>query len=434
MLTSNVHTEGIVDDLSSQRSGVTTPQVVYWKHDAALKRSTALKLILSIHPADSGAYQEQDNPAMPGRKFLVHVYSCEQLSDFRCGPSVVDVSDDLDPAIRDQALYVNRAIYNIHEFFVRFSNKIESVLEKQSTDLDKILSTYADTDSDEIASAATLLSQLSLPMTLGLSVANVTLPLLPTFVGTETAPANLLSNQLTAWNNPEIAPIARLWSSAIRAAPKVQEILWSRNPAANAQNQSLETNRPIGNNIDDLIQEALKHIMSDIRSFLAFAAEGRFASNYNPEFPSELDIAAGINTFVLSKLMQKAEMYAVPGPIVNKTTYEAFDAANERSVSFWSPSTQRQYELRAKNHGKIKPRTLLDDVVDRGLADPQLLFDGNYNCTWAGWAGESIVNRVGVVGGGDVACLSQLPMYLEKGTPCPTDVRVGGKCPFGYLG
>ncbi|KAL9020084.1 MAG: hypothetical protein Q9185_002698 [Variospora sp. 1 TL-2023] len=236
---------------------------------------------------------------------------------------------------------------------------------------------------------------------------------------------------LTAWNNPEIAPIARLWSSAIRAAPKVQEILWGSNPAANAQNQTLQANSSIDVDTKDLLQGALTHIMSDIRSFLAFAAQGRFVTNDNPTFPSELDLTVGVNTFVLSRLMQKAEMYAVPGPIVNKTTYEAFDAANDRSVSFWSPSTQRQYELRAKNHGKIKLRTLLDGV-NRGLADPQLLFDGNYNCTAAGWAGRSIVNRVGVVGGGDVACLSQLPMYLEKGTPCPTNVRVGGECPFGY--
>ncbi|KAI4285305.1 MAG: hypothetical protein L6R35_004685 [Caloplaca aegaea] len=238
---------------------------------------------------------------------------------------------------------------------------------------------------------------------------------------------------LTAWNNPEIAPIARLWSSAIRAAPKVQEILWGSNPAANAQNQTLQANISIDVDTKDLLQGALTHIMSDISSFLTFAAEGRFVTNDNPTFPSELDLTVGVNTFVLSRLMQKAEMYAVPGPIVNETVYTDFVTANTGSVSFRSPSTRRQYELRAKGNTKMEPRTLLDRVVG-GLADPQLLFDGNYNCTWAGWAGGSIVNRVGVVGGGDVACLSQLPMYLEKGTPCPTDVRVGGKCPFGYLG
>lgn len=236
---------------------------------------------------------------------------------------------------------------------------------------------------------------------------------------------------MTAWNNTEIAPIARLWSSAIRAAPKVQQILWGRDPAANAQQQSLQANDTLGHNTKDLLQAALSHIMSDIPSFLAFAAEGRFVSASSPTWPSELDVTAGVDTFVLSKLMQMAKMYAVPGPVVNETTYAAFDEANERSVSYWSPSTRRQYELRAKGNTKIELRTLLDRVVG-GLADPQLLFDGSYNCTAAGWAGGNIVNRVGEVGGGDVACLSQLPMYLEKETACPTDVLVGGICPFGY--
>ncbi|KAL8644273.1 MAG: hypothetical protein Q9210_007336 [Variospora velana] len=353
------------------------------------------------------------------------------MSNAFCGPSVVDVRDDLESPARDQALYVNRAIFRIHEFFMSFGDELNS---ETGANLKEILSTDFDTDPDGISSANILLNQLPIPMTLGLSIANVTPPPPLTLVGTKTAPANLLSNQLTAWNNTKITPIARLWSSAIRAAPKVQELLWGSDPAANAQQQSLQITRTNGTNAYYLLQEALAHILSDIPSFLAFADEGRFVSGTDPTFPPELDLAAGVNTFVLSKLMQMNDMYAVPGPIVNETAYDAFVAANARSVFYWSPSTRRQYELRAKGNTKIQLRTLLDRVVNSGWADPQLLFDGNYNCTAAGWAGTSIVNRVGVVGGGDVACLSQLPMYLDKGTACPADVPVGGICPFGFLG
>lgn len=76
---------------------------------------------------------------------------------------------------------------------------------------------------------------------------------------------------------------------------------------------------------------------------------------------------------------------------------------------------------------------LVEGVNEKGFADAELLFDGNYNCTAGGRAGGAIVEAVE----GrevDVACLSQLPMYLECGRPCPKGaVLVGGLCPFGNV-
>ena len=63
--------------------------------------------------------------------------------------------------------------------------------------------------------------------------------------------------------------------------------------------------------------------------------------------------------------------------------------------------------------------------------DLPVLFDGAYNCTFAGQAGGSVVsfNKDGSL---DMACLSVLPMYVGKGGGCPDGaVLVGGKCPFG---
>lgn len=75
--------------------------------------------------------------------------------------------------------------------------------------------------------------------------------------------------------------------------------------------------------------------------------------------------------------------------------------------------------------------TLMGHIENDNFADPQLLFDGNYNCTAEGKAGGFVVNP-GPNGTVDVSCVSQLPMYLECGTPCPPSTQVGGKCPFGY--
>lgn len=214
----------------------------------------------------------------------------------------------------------------------------------------------------------------------------------------------------------------------------MQQVLWGTNAALNAQQQSLAIAIPPRDTAASLLYDALALILSDIPTFLAFAGEGRFTTGNTPIIPPELDIAAGVKTFVASKLMQADGMYAVPGRLVDNIADAATAGENKNGVYYRSPSTRRQYELRSKGQTQMPLRTLLDNVLYHGWADPQLLFDGNYNCTAAGWAGAGIVNRVGEVGGGDVSCLSQLPMYLEKGTPCPTDVLVGGRCPFGYLG
>lgn len=61
-----------------------------------------------------------------------------------------------------------------------------------------------------------------------------------------------------------------------------------------------------------------------------------------------------------------------------------------------------------------------------------VLFDGAYNCTLEGKARGSTVT-VNTDGSLDIACLSSLPIYLSKGSPCPAGaVKVGGKCPFGF--
>ena len=62
--------------------------------------------------------------------------------------------------------------------------------------------------------------------------------------------------------------------------------------------------------------------------------------------------------------------------------------------------------------------------------DLPVLFDGAYNCTFAGRAGGSVVS-LNADSSLNMACLSVLPMYRGKGA-CPDGaVWVDGKCPFG---
>ena len=63
-----------------------------------------------------------------------------------------------------------------------------------------------------------------------------------------------------------------------------------------------------------------------------------------------------------------------------------------------------------------------------------VLFDGAYNCTFAGMAGGFAIN-INPEHSLDVACLSTLPIYLSHGSSCPDGaVWVDGKCPFGFMG
>ena len=62
--------------------------------------------------------------------------------------------------------------------------------------------------------------------------------------------------------------------------------------------------------------------------------------------------------------------------------------------------------------------------------DLPVLFDGAYNCTFAGQAGGSVV-RLNADSSLNMACLSVLPMYVGHGG-CPNGaVWVNNKCPFG---
>ncbi|KAL8671598.1 MAG: hypothetical protein Q9168_003904 [Polycauliona sp. 1 TL-2023] len=178
--------------------------------------------------------------------------------------------------------------------------------------------------------------------------------------------------------------------------------------------------------------------MSNVTTFLAVADEGRFTQPENLTISGAnfrgLNILNGLHTFITSKLMQSQTYYAVPIATVDQSKFLSLSAGNRDNFYYWSPSTHRLYELFNKGGTKTDKLDLGDEIVNGGnWADAQLLFDGSYNCTAAGNAGAAIINEKPDEGGVDVSCVSQLPMYLPKGTECPTSVSVGGVCPFGYL-
>lgn len=206
------------------------------------------------------------------------------------------------------------------------------------------------------------------------------------------------------------------------------------------------------------LQTALTLIMNDVSAFNSFAAHGAFsgphADYWSGKHPG---LFAPLTTYVVGEALAQNTFSASP---MTTSTKEVFQAGrnctsagdickdSSSTVYYWSSVTQRQYQISGHGNfvslisptaptqlqlleGEATTFSLMKYIEDSAVYMP-VLFDGSYNCTLEGKAGGSVVD-VNADGSLDIACLSALPIYLAKGTPCPEGaVQVGGKCPFGY--
>ena len=210
---------------------------------------------------------------------------------------------------------------------------------------------------------------------------------------------------------------------------------------------------------ENALNDALSLIMSDMPTFLEFAAHGNYSTN-----PALVQVSqtpalySAVNTYAIGQVLAQNQFSATPMPTISKAEFQSGrnctsledvcqDSASH--VYYWSNVTSMQYltafsgsfnqDGRPKSQpllqdieGEASIFTLLEYIETKSLAYMPVLFDGAYNCTLEGKAGGPAVS-VNTDGTLDIACLSALPIYLEKGSPCPAGaVLVDGKCPFGY--
>ncbi|KAI4202633.1 MAG: hypothetical protein LQ350_002426 [Teloschistes chrysophthalmus] len=349
--------------------------------------------------------------------------SCTGLwGDTYCRIVPTELNKDLAPAALAPARYLLNAIYAIHSLFSSYDDALTAIGDSTIKD---VLDVFSKTSSE--SHVVSLRYELPTALTLGLTVAS----------------------QTNTNNNTITRDISTLWNSALSAAPSVSRVIWP-NDTDNSQTVTITDISISNNNQAILLQGGLSLLMNDIPAFLAFTRDGRFANstlnNIIPRLVSRADdLADGLNTFVTSKFLQAQGYFATPSIVPMDRT--AFETQNRctlnagswcvgdggKNVYYWSPATHRQYRLRTKGPTPIRLPELMGKITDSGWADAELLFDGNFNCTAKGNAGGRIV-FVGEGGVVDASCVSQLPMYLECGTKCPTDVLVEGKCPFGFDG
>ncbi|KAI4243642.1 MAG: hypothetical protein L6R42_010703 [Xanthoria sp. 1 TBL-2021] len=237
------------------------------------------------------------------------------MSTTFCVGSSSKISDEVPTNVRLQVRYVLHAIFAVHSLFDSYNTALENDFATAG-----ILDAF-EVDHARVSSAGILHSQLPIPLSLGLSIANV-----------------------TAWGT-KIAEVAALWSAALDAAPAVKNAIFG-NAADNSQQLPLLVTKPLADSANSLLAGALHLVMSNISTFMDFTSEGRFTTiDTYPNIPSDpgFDISTGLHTFVLSKLMQSDTYYAIPMEVDDRTTFESMSAKDQGKYYYWSPSTHRIY-------------------------------------------------------------------------------------------
>ena len=224
------------------------------------------------------------------------------------------------------------------------------------------------------------------------------------------------------------------------------------------KSQSVTVGSAVGGELDQAgaqLQSALNLIMTDVGTFSAWAAHGLYsdstASSSVPLAGSWIESA--LDTYLFSEILSQSRFSATPvATILSKEDFQRSrtctalgDVCKDSNgkAYYFSPVHKTQYQVNepkdwASNSaggklGEVSVYGLLEWIETTDVYMP-VLFDGAYNCTLEGKAGGSAIN-FNANNSLDVACLSSLPIYLVKGSPCPAGaVQAGGKCPFGFNG
>ncbi len=240
---------------------------------------------------------------------------------------------------------------------------------------------------------------------------------------------------------------AQVLTISLQQAPSTAKALW---PTGTQNSQSIQIGNleaELGNSTNQLaemINNAVQLLMSDVPTFVKFVESGQYSGTESLSLPSKVEgLDYALRTYMTSEAFaQNGWVSAVRiGPYETVQEIENDNVGgctmgnnsvctdDQGKALYWSQATGRLYAFVNKNGwGAVSPYQLLQDTVDNNWAILQVLFDGSYNCTGRGLFGNSIVN-FNWDGTLDIACISQLPIELPCGIPCPVAL-VNNQCPF----
>ena len=195
--------------------------------------------------------------------------------------------------------------------------------------------------------------------------------------------------------------------------------------------------------LGSMIDNANSLLMNDMVTFINYVKGGQYSGPSDFSLPDKTDgLDWALKAYMTSVALSKNSWAAKPSAIYYDTFEDACQSGymdgdyicgyETGGAFFWSPDTGRTYGLMKYNDrdADTQTRELLHEIVDKGWAPLNILFDGAYNCTKEGRASPDSLSWVNFNWDGtlDIACISQLPIRIGCNAPC--EPGTNGTCPF----
>ena len=213
------------------------------------------------------------------------------------------------------------------------------------------------------------------------------------------------------------------------------------------QISNLETSlAAVSSDLEARLDKGLWEIMNNPQSFAGFASSGAFSGGAAPSIPSDQNqLLVGFKTFLLSKALSANNWYAyINQPDPPLTQQQINDGVTQASPAdvcapqipgatgcYYNNTLGLVWTLTNVNEVK-KMDQLSGDIVSKGWASLDLLFQGAFRCAGSGNFGQSTVN-FDPSGKLDLSCFSQLDSCVDTSKEpnpvfCTTNL-VNGGCP-----
>ncbi|KAI4132357.1 MAG: hypothetical protein LQ338_000705 [Usnochroma carphineum] len=344
---------------------------------------------------------------------------------------------DVDPRIHPWVRYTVKNIYAINNFFQTYYIALYNAAGVVGNNIEKMIQVV-----DVIVQPSMTLQYILLALAVGLA-----------FLGAPSFALQTLNIE-TGWLKGAVQTLV----ISTQQTPNVGRALWPAGTDHSQVIQTAELHMQLSNittSMSGMMDGGVKLIMTDINTFVNYAGEkGRYSGpnvtntgeGTGLTVPQSTDaVAYALKTYLLSYSMWQNKWYATfdVGPYMSKDEVAQakscqWDDDNGVCVgyemaTYWSPGTLRIYSLACEGpKGALSPVDMIKTINKNAWAPLDVLFDGGFNCTAENRAGGSSVN-FNYDGSLDLACVSQLPMYIQCGTMCPTAL-VNGSCLFGDIG
>ena len=250
---------------------------------------------------------------------------------------------------------------------------------------------------------------------------------------------------------------AQAFVISLQQTPGTVRALWPDGGSQESQNfQISQLQSELGSTTTGLsknINSALGLIMSDLPTFIQFTDGGHWTSSQSLSIPAKVDdLDLTLSTYLFSEVLARngwwinpllGSEYQLSSPqaLLAKMGGSGFNSngispSSSPHIPWWFSSvTNRSFALVRKDFEDPPwPFDVLNDAISRNWTSPELLFDGSFNCTWQGRAGNptlSVENNGQV----DFSCISQLSQRKNCNQPCPAGSWMlnGNQCAFSNI-